>query len=327
MTVGLLLKSDQVIQSKFLMLPLREETGVYFIFRINANSDVSIYKLADLIKRVIQICGTEVDIDNKCVIIEFSRPIELEVSSNDTFEDKRSKYNVTYKSHVEQDTETPMRTYFRFNNQIFTQIDASIYPSSFGKRQNVALISLVISTKRNSLLFENVKEYIYGEKDQVKLRQKRLENLDPQKYITLQERIKENDKIRDKTPQRIAAHKKIDLIRDKSSSRKTLHKKIDQLRGATSPRKALLKKADQVRDATSQRKALHKKIDLVRDATSPRKALHKKINQSRNATSPRKALQKKVDEIRDATSSRKLMHQKIDQRRNQRDDRNFFERI
>ena len=168
----------------------------------------------------IQICGSAVDIENKCVIVDFSSPVDLQISSNESYEHQKKKYNVAYKSHIEIGENNDLKTYFRFNNCIFIQVGDSIYPSDFGRHKDVTILSIVISKTRDDLLFENVKDYIYAEKDQVKLRQKRLKNLDPEGFTSMQEKIKENDWIRDKTSSRRAMHRKVDQVRDKSSPRK-----------------------------------------------------------------------------------------------------------
>ena len=77
----------------------------------------------------------------------------------------------------------------------------------------------------------NVKDFIYGEKDLLKLDRKCLQYLDPAKFQSLQDEIRKKDKIRDQT-----------------SSRKDLHKAIDRKRNISSPRKKLQQVVDRVRD-------------------------------------------------------------------------------
>ena len=179
-TVNLLLKSDPSMQSKFLMPHVNKNTEDYSTITITTEVDFKSKQMSDIIKSVIQICGSAVDIENKCVIVDFSSPVDLQISSNESYEHQKKKYNVAYKSHIEIGENNDLKTYFRFNNCIFIQVGDSIYPSDFGRHKDVTILSIVISKKRDDLLFENVKDYIYAEKDQVKLRQKRLKNLDPE---------------------------------------------------------------------------------------------------------------------------------------------------
>ena len=142
------------------------------------------------------------------------------------------------------------------------QKNGIIHLSLFGHHKNVMLICVSISRHQSVITFGNVKSYIYGNKDQLKLRKIRLKNLNLEEFMKLQERNKEYDRVRDAT-----------------EDRKLMHQAVDKKRNQTSPRKLRQKTVDKERDANPSRKLMHQIVDKEQDKTPVLKTENEGVTQ------------------------------------------------
>ena len=320
MTAALLIKSDVSLSSKILQpLPTSEQSK--YLLNIEFDDDISI-DITELIEKTLTKYKLISEIIYKIIIIQISKPQSVDIFSDKEFSYMGDSYFISYRSHAKFDLFNKLRVYFRYNKWMYLQEnDEMIIRHKYGLHKNVFLISVVISKKTPSLMMENFKDFVYGDKDQKKLRRTRLKCLNPEMFELLQESNREKDRLRNLSEDRKAMMKKIDKERDKTNSRKAMHKVIDKTRDETSSRKLMHKAIDKIREETSPRKLRHRVKDKKRDQTSPRKLMHKTINKIRDQTNPRKMMHKAIDKTRDETSSRKAMHKAIDSRRNKQESR------
>ena len=125
-----------------------------------------------LIKGVIQssqdtACQKDVmDLRGKCVILQFSNPVTINLSLLEYHEANR----IEYKSHIERTQKSQSLTYFRYNNEMYSQgEDESIYLSTFGIHNEVTLIALYICEMKEILMMDMVNDFIYDAPIQLKL--------------------------------------------------------------------------------------------------------------------------------------------------------------
>ena len=115
----------------------------------------------------------DIESHNKCAIMKFSRPLNLELFPEGKIEYEGITLHVLNKSHIENEIWKPIRVFFRFNVLIYSQQDDhTINRSRFGFHNNVVLICFLIPKKKEPLTMGNVKDFIYGDKNLLKLDRK-----------------------------------------------------------------------------------------------------------------------------------------------------------
>ena len=202
--------------SKFLSSAI--ETKACSAISFIMNGDSSCFGLAELIQQ----SGVELNhwfkILNKCIIVELSHPATINIQPLEIVIHEEEVYNVIYRSHVEVFEEEKLRTFFRFNNCLYCQNDDnSIKASIFGHKNQVVIVSVIISVEKSTLTMQNVQDFIYCERDQKKLRRTRLKHLDTESFDALQDKRKERDRMRNQSSERKYQQRIIDKARDQNS--------------------------------------------------------------------------------------------------------------
>ena len=153
------------------------------IFNVDLDQTSSIFEIKDLIKQAVmqkdlcKACNNLERLEEKCLILKLSHPVSVNVLDQEITNGMKAKY----KSHIE--IEQNVKTFFRFDNQMYTQgADDSIYESSFGAHDNVLMVGVFISKEKQSLIMENYQVFTYGKQAQLKLRKLRLKLISPLKY-------------------------------------------------------------------------------------------------------------------------------------------------
>ena len=187
-TISLLIKSEPSLASKFVLM-----SDHFLICEMQLSEYKRKMTMSDLINKIIMMLPKSTKIEDKCLIVKMSKKVTIDISSTEQVKINGTPYVVIYKSHIEQ-SESMLQVFFRFDNQIYFQVNDSIYSTPFGSHMDVTLIAVVVSRCKSSIIFEDFKFYIYDSKDQLKLRKIRLKNLNPDKFLEIQENNREYDR-------------------------------------------------------------------------------------------------------------------------------------
>ena len=88
-----------------------------------------------------------------------------------------------YKSHLETRKGSSECSFFRYNNQMYSQsTDDFIHQSKFGIHKNVKMLTVFFSDNQQMLIMDDVDNYIYGKAVQLKLHKQYLKVLAPEKH-------------------------------------------------------------------------------------------------------------------------------------------------
>ena len=152
------------------------------------------------------------------------------------------------------------KSFFRFNNKVHTQIDNRVCASRYGIHEGVTMVAIQVSKLKTLDIFEDIQNFIYDNKIQLKLHKQYLRYMDEKAFEEKQRQTKEKGKIRNLDPARKAAMQEIDRKRNKTPKRKAEMQEIDRERNKTPKRKAEMQKIDKERNKTPEVVAKNKNL-------------------------------------------------------------------
>ena len=213
-------------------------------------------------------------------------------------------YQLSYRSHIEMKYLIGEQTFFRFNNQVFTQKSDRIFQSCFGVHKSVKILAFYVTKIMSSIDVNNAENFIYDQAAQLKLHKKYLKYINPEKFEEKMKIVREKDIARNKHSKRKLEQRELDRKRSKSESRIAARKDFEKIRNATPSKKAVKNAFDKKRNATSSRKAAKREAENKRNTKPSRIQSKNAFDEKQNATSSRKAAKKKGETKRNATPSR-----------------------
>ena len=219
------------------------------------------------------------DLEEHCIILNFYGKITVNICDRKT----NSGVLLFYRSHIKTNTDLENQSFFRYNNQVYTQKNSGVYRSYFGNHESVKTIAIYVSRNIVNHIFEDVQNFIYDQQILLKLHRQYWKHLKPELFEEKQRLIREKDiarnasekrkfdqkeveKKRSKTPSRIEYEQK----RNKSSERIESRRETDKKRSKTSSRITSKKESDRKGSKNSSRIALKKESDRKRSKTSSR---------------------------------------------------------
>ena len=104
------------------------------------------------------------------------------------------------------------KSFFRFIDKVHTQIDKQVCTSRYGIHEGVTMVSIQVSKLKTLDIYEDIRNFIYDNKIQLKLHKQYLKYIDEEAFEEKQRETKEKDKIRNLEPSRKAAMQEIDPI-------------------------------------------------------------------------------------------------------------------
>ena len=94
---------------------------------------------------------------------------------------------ILYRSHVRSNS-SGQKSFFRFNNKVYTQIDNQVYTSRYGIHEDVTIIAIQLSRLSTMDILEDIRNFIYDTKVQLKLHKQHLKFINQEAFAKKKER-------------------------------------------------------------------------------------------------------------------------------------------
>ena len=111
--------------------------------------------------------------------------------------ERLNKTQIVYRSHIAATSLKNCQAFFNFKNQIYAQENKKIVKCDFGIYKNVKVLSVYVSQHSLQHVADNVEQFIYNQKVQLKLHKKYLKFLNPEEFIEKKRVSNEKEKVRD----------------------------------------------------------------------------------------------------------------------------------
>ena len=263
------------------------------------------------------------DFEDQCMIINLSQSVKMDISDKNI----ENQFQLIYRSHIQAKTTFDQQSFFRFNNMVFTQINAKVFKSYFHSYENVKVIAIFISRQSKPYDFEDVANFIYDQKVLLKLHKQYLKHLKPDQYEAKQNLINKKEKERNKTPAKVAATQAYDKKKNKTPSRIAYKNAFDKERNKTPSRITYKNSFDKERNKTPARIAAKQAYDKKKNKNPSRITYKDAFDRERNKTPARIAYKNSYDKERIKTPSKIASKRLSDKKRNSTSKRKALNKV